>query len=231
MRADYAHRGFTPAEREAVDLLHRRRNHLTEAIIRKTREPSPARIEAKFHELYGVDGERVVVRHLFIAFGYYRNELLQQGRAPASIQAEEVETLARQAIEALQRRLLGGEALPDLIAAASHDGAARAEAAASTTRDRAGRIDGYNYQHFGSEFAAAVRALEPGQISDPVRTTSGYHLIALDSRVVTKFEDVRDAVLAAARNEAPSLAEVQGLKARLFAKHPLRIHDPVGHGR
>jgi parvulin-like peptidyl-prolyl isomerase len=55
-------------------------------------------------------------------------------------------------------------------------------------------------------FAKAAFALKPFQISDPVQTTSGYHLLLLTGKKPgqpTKFEDVKD-----------SVAEVYGMKLR-----------------
>ena len=69
MRQAYEAQGFTPEEREAVDLLQRRRTWLKEAIVRKTRVPTEERIVATFDRLHGVDGVRVQVRHVFVSAG------------------------------------------------------------------------------------------------------------------------------------------------------------------
>jgi hypothetical protein len=45
---------------------------------------------------------------------------------------------------------------------------------------------------FDPDFVAATLALKPGEISGPVRTQSGWHVIRLVRRDVAPFEDVRD---------------------------------------
>lgn len=45
---------------------------------------------------------------------------------------------------------------------------------------------------FDPDFVAATLALQPGEISGPVKTQFGWHVIHLVRRDVTSFEDVRD---------------------------------------
>jgi parvulin-like peptidyl-prolyl isomerase len=48
---------------------------------------------------------------------------------------------------------------------------------------------------FDPRFAAGAVALAPGQVSEPVQTDFGWHVIRLESKVVAPFEEVRDQLL------------------------------------
>jgi parvulin-like peptidyl-prolyl isomerase len=229
MRRGFAAQGYRPEDRLAAERFARRRSWLSQEILRKTRTVSDERLHARFDELYGVDGQKVEVRHLFVSFGTVREGLLKAGRRLEDIPAAEVEKAALARIEPLQEQLRQGRDFAELVREHSDEAEARALAADARTRDRAGRIEGYNYQHFGSELAVAVRALQPGQVSAPVKSLSGWHLIKLDSRVVTKLADVAEQVKAAVLADPPSLAEGYGLRARLLAKYPVeRPLDAAG---
>jgi peptidyl-prolyl cis-trans isomerase C len=71
------------------------------------------------------------------------------------------------------------------------------------------------------EFTTAVFSMEPGQVSAPVRTAKGYHIIRVDERgtdYVLPFEDARDDVIARVRMEKRQ--NVQGtLVAELKTKY------------
>ena len=75
--------------------------------------------------------------------------------------------------QALRARILGGEKFEDVARAESADSASAANGGALGTGAR-GR--------FVAPFEAAAYALKPGEISQPVLTQFGYHLIRLDSR-------------------------------------------------
>lgn len=59
-----------------------------------------------------------------------------------------------------------------------------------------GSLGSFSEAQFGSQFdpdfVAAALALEPGEISGPIRTQFGWHVIHLVRRDVAPFEDVRD---------------------------------------
>jgi peptidyl-prolyl cis-trans isomerase C len=93
---------------------------------------------------------------------------------------------------------------------------------------------------FVPEFARAVAALEPGEISQPVQTQFGWHVIYLADKQVTPFEEARAGLLEPIADE-----EFQGwleeratelgvevnprygrFSAETFSVHPARSTDP-----
>ena len=74
---------------------------------------------------------------------------------------------------ALRARILGGEKFEDV---------ARAESADSASAANGGALAPGGKGSFVAPFEAAAGALKPGEISQPVLTQFGYHIIRLDSR-------------------------------------------------
>lgn len=74
---------------------------------------------------------------------------------------------------ALRARILGGEKFEDV---------ARAESADSASAKNGGSLGSGAKGRFVPAFESAAYALKPGEISQPVLTQFGYHLIKLDSR-------------------------------------------------
>jgi foldase protein PrsA len=60
----------------------------------------------------------------------------------------------------------------------------------------AGKLGFFTQGDFVPEFEEAANALEVGEVSDPVSTEFGYHVIWLTDRRVTPVEEVRDQVIA-----------------------------------
>ena len=74
---------------------------------------------------------------------------------------------------ALRARILGGEKFEDV---------ARAESADSVSASKGGALGSGPKGRFVAPFEAAAYALKQGEISQPVLTQFGYHIIKLDSR-------------------------------------------------
>lgn len=89
------------------------------------------------------------------------------------------------------------------------DGADYAEMAKEHSADTANADEGGDLGWFGegeypAEFEKAALALEPGAISDVVKSTAGYHIIKLQEKVVGRtkpFEEVRGQLLSTLRQE------------------------------
>jgi len=186
------------------------------ALVQAAREPTPARLRRVFEEHYGVDGLRVVVRHVFQSFGAERHRLAQAGGTPDE---ETVAENVRRRMAALMALHENGTPFHLLVARGSEDPRGRALALDPAHAHRAGEIEGYNFQHFGPEFADAVRAMQPGDVRGPLRTSHGWHIVRLESVTRTEFADVEEKVRELLRNEPPSLAERRELLARLAAEY------------
>lgn len=114
--------------------------------------------------------------HILVAFA-----------APGSEPSPEEDAAALAAAEAIAARLAAGEDFAGVATEASDDPGSAA---------RGGSL-GCNFPgSFVPEFEAALAALEPGELSGPVRTEFGYHLIRLDAEGVPPFEQVADQIRA-----------------------------------
>jgi foldase protein PrsA len=66
-----------------------------------------------------------------------------------------------------------------------------------TVKQNSGSLPSSNAGQYVPEFANAAVALRPGEISEPVQTQYGWHVIRLESMQVTPFEQARDQILQA----------------------------------
>ena len=64
----------------------------------------------------------------------------------------------------------------------------------NATADRGGDIGFLTIGQIPEEFANAALALAPGEVSDPVHTSFGWHVIEVTDRKVQPFEEVKDAI-------------------------------------
>ena len=64
-----------------------------------------------------------------------------------------------------------------------------------TVKQNSGSLPSSSAGQYVPEFANAAMALKPGEISEPVQTQYGWHVIRLEDKQVTPFEQARDQIL------------------------------------
>lgn len=133
--------------------------------------------------------ERLRVSHLFLA-------------APPETAPEIVEA-KRTEIEAFSVRLAGGEDLATLAAENSEDEA---------TKLRGGDLGYFSTNRMPPDFVAAALKLRPGEISPPIRTRLGFHIIkVIDAQPAHQrtFEEARSEIAIELENEKRAAAVQQ----------------------
>ncbi len=85
------------------------------------------------------------------------------------------------AADALRRRLAAGESFADLAAAFSDD---------AGNASRGGRLGTFERGEMLAPVDQAVFAMRPGEVSDPVRTELGYHVLKLEALDVPELSEV-----------------------------------------
>ncbi len=135
--------------------------------------------------------------HLFVA-------------APPVMPPEDAET-KQQAIKSFAERIKQGETLAELAAVESEDEA---------TKNRSGDLGFFSQARMPSDFSAAVAKMRVGEISQPIRTRLGFHIIQLtDAKPARQmsFEEARAEIRLMIENAKRRLA-VESLVADLSGR-------------
>lgn len=194
--------------RYATDEL---RDQRIRALVGARRAIDDEALLARFDHRYGVDGVRVRVRQILFT------------------DAMSAPQTAAQRARALHAQLQNGTSFDELLAQ-SHDRLTRRLLRDPERATEAGVLAGYNYYRYGEAFAAAVRALQVGEVSQPVTTDAGSHLIQVVDRKVTQLATVRDALRLELGGGKARSSEVSALRQELFAKYryqPLFAFGPL----
>jgi len=147
-----------------------------------------AQLEARFAEV--TPGARVRVRH--ILFGY--------PESATSAQRDSVHALA------------GGIA-QRIRAGGSFDQAAREHSIDQGSAAEGGDLGWFGQGELVATLEEAVFALAPGQVSDPVESVLGLHLLRVDDREIPTFDDTREEVRAFMLQERTQDAEATLIKS------------------
>jgi parvulin-like peptidyl-prolyl isomerase len=182
--ASYLKLDFLTPEQFRTEL---RARFTIDALLRQEAAKLPPASEAEARKLYDANptafdtGERIQMHQIFFAV---REEAKVAERDAARAHAEEV--LAR---------IRKGEDFEALARAVSQD---------TTSAAQGGKLPPFAKGQADLPVELAAFALKPGQVSDPIVTHAGYHILRVDGRLPSlhlPFDDVKPKLEANLRNE------------------------------
>jgi PPIC-type PPIASE domain len=180
--------------------------YIDQEIVWKLREkvivPDTALTDDELRALYEEDPANVQVRA--------RHILLSLPPDASESARDSVTALA----ESLQQRAASGEDFAALAQQYSADGSA----------PQGGDLGFFGRTDMVAPFSDAAFALQPGEISGIVTTQYGLHIIKVEERQTTAFEDVKDQFRGAAQQQRVQQAEEQYIKS-LTDPRNLQVQD------
>ncbi|MHC4811679.1 MAG: peptidylprolyl isomerase [Planctomycetota bacterium] len=189
-----------------------------DALAAADRAADDKALRALFDRVYGVGGQRVRVRQILVSFALTKERLTAVGE---STDEAAVRAAARRRARALREELRSGSDFASLLSK-SDDRTTRRLLADPARKTQAGFLAGYNYRRYGQGFADTVRSMDVGEVSAPVESTIGLHLVQLVDRKTTKLEDVEAALRKELGRERARPSEALALRRALLAKYRFR---------
>ncbi|WP_168719286.1 peptidylprolyl isomerase [Thermosulfurimonas marina] len=147
--------------------------------------------------------ERIQARHILI-------------RVPEKASPKE-EAAARAQIEKIRRQILAGADFAKMARQYSQD---------PGTKEKGGDLGLFSRGQMIPEFEEAVFKLKVGELSPPIRTRFGYHLVRVEARVpaqVQPYEKVKEQVKKDLLEEKKT-ERLSALLSRLRKKYPVELH-------
>jgi parvulin-like peptidyl-prolyl isomerase len=129
----------------------------------------------KYFEAHKAEFEQVRARHILI-----RMQGSQAAIRPGQKDLTEAEALAK--AQDLRKRIQAGEDFAQL---------ARQESDDTGSGAKGGDLGFFRHGQMVPSFEEAAFALQPGDLSEPVKTPFGYHVIKAEAKESKSFEDVR----------------------------------------
>ena len=174
----------------AVQLLFQRENLLQTAMFKEMIQSAvvpDADVQA-YYDSHQSDFTVVTARHILIRVAHSR----PAGKPVRS------EDQARAKAESIRKRLIAGEDFATVAKQESDDNA---------TAIKGGDVGDFHHGQLVAPFVQAAFALKPGDISEPVRTPFGYHIIQVQSHSVKSLADAKPDILTQLK---PVVARRQG---------------------
>jgi peptidyl-prolyl cis-trans isomerase C len=174
-----------PEAREKIEFF--RENVLAQAMfedLQKTVAISDAEIQA-YYDKHKSEYETLTARHILI-----RMKGSPVPAAPGKAELSDDEAKAKAA--SIRKRIVGGEDFAKIAKEESDD---------TSSGEKGGDLGEFKHGMMVPPFETAAFAMKVGDISEPVQTPFGYHVIHLQSRVVKSLADVKADILAQLRPE------------------------------
>src|SRR5262249_4615843 len=128
----------------------------------------------KYYDDHKNDYERVKARHILVRF--------KGSAVPAGAKKELTEEEALAKVTAIRARLVAGEDFATVAKAESDDAGSGANG---------GELDFFNHGQMVAPFDKAAFAAPVGQVTEPVKSQFGYHLILVEKHETRTFDEAR----------------------------------------
>lgn len=170
----------TPQFKQQMELM--RDNILVGVLLQQLQEQLVTEEQARqYYEQHQNEYERFIARHILVS---------TRGEGENALSDEQAKAKA----EELRKRI--GEGNEDFAAVA------KAESADPGSKDEGGELPAFSRGMMVPEFQQAVETLKEGEISQPVKTPFGYHIIKLEKKEIRPFDQVKDEITDDLRREA-----------------------------
>ena len=191
----------TPAFQRQMAML--REQVLAQMLAEQMQNSDDAKLQA-YYQTHKTDFETATARHILI-----RSAGSPVPATPGKKELTDAEAKAK--AEEIRSRIVGGEDFATIAKSESDD---------AGSAEHGGDLGTFGRGQMVPQFDAAVFALKPGEISEPIKTQFGYHIIQLLDKKQPTFEEVK-----------PDLAskfggqKVEDLVQNLKRKTPTMIDD------
>lgn len=192
--------GLTADEALRAATVFALREARTAVLVRQQRDVTDADVFRLFEEKHGPAGVRTAARQIVVSYAGVRERVEAARRGPP-LSEDAVRKLAREEAARIRRSAVEAGGLEGLGATPVPDGLAR---------------------FAGEAFQRALDGLQVGELSLPVETRFGVHVLEIDARETTQLDDVAATLREELERAPPSLAERRAVLDALDRAYGIR---------
>jgi peptidyl-prolyl cis-trans isomerase C len=171
-----------------LQLDFQKNNMLAQAMfnnLQQTTTISDAAIQA-YYDAHKIEYESLTARHILVRV---KGALMPAAPGKPELSDDE----ARAKAESIRKRIVGGEDFAKVAKEESDD---------TSSGEKGGDVGEFTKGMMVAPFETAAFALKPGDISEPVQTPFGYHIIQVQTHTTKSLADVKPEILAKLKPDA-----------------------------